>query len=138
MNPWVPIILGVIGALVSGYLAYAVARRQRSGKIDTTEAGTLWAEGQAMRHELREDLVALRADAQTARLESSGLRAELVALRAESVTTRAEMVALREESAALRKEVVGLRKQLAVEEASRRDLTEKVDDLGTKIDEEDP
>jgi hypothetical protein len=136
VNPWVPIVLGVVGAVISGYVAWLIARRQRSGKIDTTEAGTLWAEGQAMRHELREDLVALRADAQTARLESTGLRTELAALRAESVTTRAEMVALREESAALRKEVIGLRGQLAAEEASRQDLTEKVDDLGTKLEEE--
>ena len=117
MNPLVPVVLGVIGAAITGAVAYAVARRQRSGKIDTTEAETLWAEGQAMRRELRDEaetcrqeVLALRSEMVAVRAEASVMRQELVAIRQEGIVLRAESVALREEMVTLREESVLLRK----------------------------
>ncbi len=105
MNPTVPILLGVIGAVISGAVAFAVARRQRSGRIDTTEAETLWAESQAMRTELRNE-------AETCRGEVSALRTEMVAVRAEASVMREEMVTLRQEGIVLRAESVSLREEM--------------------------
>lgn len=92
MSPLVPILLGLAGAVITAVGAYAVAKRQRSGKIVTTEAEVLWAEGQAMRKELRE--------------ENLGLRAEVLALRAEVTAWRVEALALRSEVALLRRHVL--------------------------------
>ena len=91
VNPILPVIVGVIGAAITGLVAWSVAKRQRSGKIDTTEAETLWAEGQAMRHELRE--------------ENFQLRTEVLALRAEITAWRVEAVALRVKVEALARQV---------------------------------
>ena len=117
MNPWVPVVLGVVGALVSAAGAYIIAKRQRSGRIDTTEAETLWAESQAMRTELRNraetleaEVIALRAELAAQRIESAAMREEMVALRQEGIVLRAESVALREEMVTLREESVLLRK----------------------------
>lgn len=135
MNPWIPVVLGVLGAALSALAAYAIAKRQRSGKIDTTEAETLWAEGQAMRQELRaetvtlrEEVLALRTEAVAARNESSSLRVELATLRAESTETHKAMATLREECAALHAEIVALREQMTGEQESREVLTAKLDE----------
>lgn len=82
MNPILPLVFGLVGALAAAVGAWAVAKRQRSGKIDTTEAETLWAEGQAMRKELREENLALRAEILALRAEVTAWRVEAVALRA--------------------------------------------------------
>lgn len=112
-----PVILGLAGAVISGFVAYIVARRQRSGRIDTTEAETLWAESQAMRKELRDEaencrgeVLALREEMVAVREEASVMRQELVAIRQEGIVLRAESVALREEMVTLREESVLLRK----------------------------
>lgn len=117
MNPLVPVILGVAGAVISGVVAYVVSKRQRSGRIDTTEAETLWAESQAMRKELRDEaencrgeVLILRTEMVAVRTEASVMREELVALRQEGIVLRAESVALREEMVTLREESVLLRK----------------------------
>ena len=117
MNPLVPVILGLAGAVISGAVAYVVSKRQRSGRIDTTEAETLWAESQAMRKELRDEaencrleVFALRSEMVAVRAEASVMREELVALRQEGIVLRAESVALREEMVTLREESVLLRK----------------------------
>lgn len=135
MNPWIPVVLGVLGAALSALAAYAIAKRQRSGKIDTTEAETLWAEGQEMRRELRAETVvlrsevlALRSEAVAARNESSSMRLELATLREESSVTHLAMAKLREECAALHAEIVGLRQQMANETESREKLTDKLDE----------
>lgn len=117
MNPAVPIILGVIGAAISGLVAYAVTLRQRSGRIATTEAETLWAESQGMRKELRDraeiletEVLSLRAELAALRIEGAAMREEMVSLRQEGTVLRAEAVALREEMVTLREESVLLRK----------------------------
>lgn len=117
MNQVLVGILTLCGVVVTGAAAYAVAMRQRSGKIGTTEAETLWAESQAMRKELRDEaencrgeVAALREEMVTIRAEGVAMRQELVALRQEGVVLRAESVSLREEMVTLREESVLLRK----------------------------
>lgn len=142
MNPWIPVVLGLLGAALSALAAYAIAKRQRSGKIDTTEAETLWAEGQSMRQELRaetvtlrEEVLALRSEAVAARNESSSMRVELASLREESIEMHAAMSKLRAECAALTEEIVSLRGQMADDTEGRDALRGEVADLGAKMDE---
>lgn len=54
------ILAGFGAALATGVAGYFVARRKNSGSIDTSDAATLWAESQAMRKELRDEVVELR------------------------------------------------------------------------------
>jgi hypothetical protein len=41
-----------VSTTLAAAIAYFVARRQHSGRIETTEAATLWAASEAMRHDL--------------------------------------------------------------------------------------
>ncbi len=64
----------IIGALGLGGLAtvlgtYLIARRQSSGKIDTSDAASLWLESQSMRADLRAEVVALRVEVAALRIE---------------------------------------------------------------------
>lgn len=62
MNDLTPIVVGLTGAVGVPLVTWVVARRGRSGRIDTSEAADLWAESQAMRQELRDEVSRLRAD----------------------------------------------------------------------------
>lgn len=144
MNAWVPVVLGVAGAALSALAAWAIARRQRSGTIETTEAQTLWSEGQAMRQELRaeavvlrEEVQALRSEAVACRDEAGRMRVELLSLRQESVETHKTMATLREECAALHAEIVALREQMVGETAGREALTARLDEEGIARAEEE-
>jgi peptidoglycan hydrolase CwlO-like protein len=76
----VAMIAGVSGILAA-VVTYLVARRQTSGKIGTSDAATLWAESQAMRKELRDEVLLLRNDVQDLRTEIRGLKSEIDRLR---------------------------------------------------------
>jgi len=54
-------LLGVAGVGVTAIVTYVVARRTTSGRVETSEAATLWAASEQMRKELRDELVAARA-----------------------------------------------------------------------------
>lgn len=45
-------LLGLAGVIAAGTLGYITARLKNSGKINTTEASTLWAQSTLMRQEL--------------------------------------------------------------------------------------
>ncbi len=66
-------VLGSGGALAA-LATYLVARRQFSGQIASTDAATLWAESQAMRRELREEVIALRREIDELRAQLRELR----------------------------------------------------------------
>lgn len=56
MTLWVPILVAAVAAAGT----YLVARQKSSGRIGTSEASDLWAESQAIRRELRDEVTALR------------------------------------------------------------------------------
>lgn len=64
MNGWITPILVFAGVVVSGLVTYAVARRNTSGNINTSQAAELWAESNKLRAEYKE-----RAEKLEARLE---------------------------------------------------------------------
>lgn len=109
MNPW-SIIIPIIGVIVAPILTYIVAVRKTSGRVDTTEAATLWAEAEKMREIYRQEGIELRAQIRSledrldkARDESEAARQESKAARQESQTARAESETLREALAKLQK-----------------------------------
>lgn len=142
MNPIVPIAIGVVGAILSGVVAYTLASGQRSGRVATTEAETLWSELRAHTADITAEVKLLRAEAITTRQEAEAMRRELsasreesVRLRAETEVTRAEMAALRSESEALRGQVASLREELVADQGVRATMREEVAGLGAQIAE---
>lgn len=99
-------LIGIVGAVTTGVVTWLVARRQRSGRINTTEAETLWEERRLMAVENREANDRIRADLLVTREELAATRKELAATREESAALRAELAASRIESAAVRNEIV--------------------------------
>ena len=77
--------------MVTAFGSYIIIKHQRSGKIDTTDAGDLWREGKDLRDflvsriEAQErarlvsdaEIVALKTEVRDLKLEVSGLRTEL-------------------------------------------------------------
>lgn len=68
----------IIVALISSASGYFIARRTTSGSIDTSDAATLWAESQAMRKELRDEVVSLRTELIELRKELTDLEKEKI------------------------------------------------------------
>jgi uncharacterized protein (DUF3084 family) len=96
------------GAAVSATVTYWIGRRKTSGTVATTEAETLWAEGQALRKELRDEVV--------------DLRHQLEAARAEAAEAREEASKAKEEARLAKEEVFQLRKQLQYAQAELEDI----------------
>ena len=63
----------IIAPVFTAIAAYFIARRTTSGSIDTSDAATLWAESQAIRKDLRDEIVSLRAELASVRIEVIGL-----------------------------------------------------------------
>lgn len=106
-------VLAALTAISASLVTWLVARRRTSGRVDTTEASTLWQEGAAMRAELRDETVSLRAEMVRMRDEAVVLRSEASTLRGEASSLRDEMAALRAESALLREETIRLNVEVA-------------------------
>lgn len=69
-------IIMILGPIIAAVGAYAVAKRTTSGDIDTSDAATLWAESQAIRKELRDEVNSLREEVTKLRKEISDLEKE--------------------------------------------------------------
>ncbi len=104
--PWT-VAIPIVGVVVTPLLSYLVSRRKSSGRINTTEAATLWEEAEKMREAYREEAIQLRT-------EAAGLRAEVAALRGEVSALTASIAELRSEAAATTVELA----RLAVERAT--------------------
>ena|SRR5690348_4274279 len=91
MAPWLIAVLGLLGTALTVLGTIAVSRRQRSGRISTTEAAVLWEESSSIRQELRQEL----ADERKAR---QVLEKEVALLRERTGEQEAEIKALRLEN----------------------------------------
>lgn len=56
---WVALV-AFFGTVATGLTTWFVARRQASGKVETTEAASLWTESANIRQELRNEAKELR------------------------------------------------------------------------------
>lgn len=77
MSGWLTALFIFLGSLVTGGVTWLIARRSKSGDIETSEASSLWDESKEMRKELREEANTLRAELETER-KARGRAEELV------------------------------------------------------------
>jgi predicted metal-dependent hydrolase len=99
---WVA-LAGVLGAALAAFGTWAAVRRQRSGRVDTSEAKDLWDESKAIREELRAESSSLRlrlADAEVKLAETLQKLAE----------TNMHLMTAKNQAAELREEVLELRR----------------------------
>lgn len=76
-----PGLAALIGSLAGLATTYVVAKRRSSGRIATSEAADLWKASESIRHDLTQDVKALRVEVASLRAENVALRAELAAIR---------------------------------------------------------
>lgn len=88
----------VLAALITGTVTWRIARRTKSGKIDTSEAATLWDEGTRMRLELREEVDSLKTQLSEAISAVYDLNREIKASRAETARANEETMKSRAET----------------------------------------
>lgn len=84
MNQLLLGLLTLFGVVVTALGAWIIAKHQRSGRVDTTDAADLWKEGKDLR-----DFLVARIEAQSA--EIAALKIEVRELKGEVVTLRAEL-----------------------------------------------
>lgn len=78
------VYISLLGVIVASGGTYLIARRKASGRVDTTEAAVLWKQSQAMRKELRDEVVDLKEQLREARAEIVELRNRVKELEAHS------------------------------------------------------
>lgn len=123
-----PVILGLLAIFIGPLVTYLVAKRKLSGKINTSEASSLWDEAGKLRAEYKEEVAALRValrecEARVAHVED---RNRIAALENESLRKRIE---LNEET------IAALRKQVAVLSAENEALRAENVKLRTRVEE---
>lgn len=103
---------GVLVASVGGLVTYLIARRNASGRVDTSPAELLWAEADKLRQTYREESEKSRQETIKLREQVEELRKEVEKLRVESEAQRAEAQAQRAEAQAHRAEAAILKEKL--------------------------
>ena len=83
MNQVFVAVLALVGVIVTAFGGYIIAEHRRSGKIDTTDADTLWQEGKDLREFLKDRIKALEAEVKDLKLEVRELKLEVTSMRAE-------------------------------------------------------
>lgn len=83
VDAWLPALLAFSGAAVTAAGAWIIAKHQRSGKVDTTDAAGLWQEGKDLRDFLVSRIEAQSMEIAALKIEVRDLRAELAVLRTE-------------------------------------------------------
>lgn len=104
INPLVPVIAGLIIAIIGPLGAYIVAARRFSGKIGTSDAAQLWEESRAIREwsktriaELEGRVTTLEGQGSSLKQEKDELKVEVRGLTQTIVELRAEIVGLTDE-----------------------------------------
>lgn len=81
MNTLIVASFSFLAAVIGAVATFMVAKRMNSGEIDTSDAAQLWLEGQAMRRDLRDEVVVLRDKVNTLEGTRTEYRDLIVVLR---------------------------------------------------------
>lgn len=108
MTPLIGAIAVVLVAIISGVVTWLASRRTKSGKIDTSEAATLWDEGTNMRKELREEVTSLKTQLTAATAAMAEMTREIRLSRAETENAREETRQSRRETRELMEQIAEL------------------------------
>lgn len=105
----------IFGSGVTGYFAWITAKRtatstdrMASGSITTSTAASLWDEGTAMRGELRQEVIDLRAQIALLIPQITSLNLEIMHSRQETEAARSETRQSREETRILMAQIESL------------------------------
>lgn len=104
MEGWLTPILVFAGVVVSGLVTYAIARRNSSGSISTSDAASLWKESNDLRQEYRERAELLETRLQEVNSKLQSVMTELSALKANSKNMEAKIESLKAIIAELQEE----------------------------------
>lgn len=77
MNEIIVATLVLVGSGLSALVTYLIARRSSSGSIATSEAESLWKEANAMRQELRDEVILLRGQLNTTQTQLTDTQTQL-------------------------------------------------------------
>lgn len=77
----IPGLFAILTAAASAFGAYQIAKRQHSGKIETSAAADLWAESRSIRETLRKQVEGLVKDLADSHSERLNFKTELEALK---------------------------------------------------------
>ncbi len=99
-------VFGAVGIIAGPLIGWAVARRSKSGRVETTEAESLWAEGRDFRAtviaeatRLRDRVIVLEADAVNSFNDSLTMRRDLDSARRDVEDARSDAHRLRSQVA---------------------------------------
>jgi predicted RNase H-like nuclease (RuvC/YqgF family) len=106
------VLAGVVSALISPLIAYVVATRRLSGKVNTSEASELWKESSSIREDYRERL--RYSDESIRRLEGrvQNLEASNDELLAENRQLRLRVDELQKENTELHAQINGIKRKV--------------------------
>ena len=106
---WFPGILAILTAAISGLVAYQIAKRQHSGRIETSAAADLWNESRSIREVLKQQVSELTKDLEQSHVERLQFKTELEQLKLSLVEAQgqnrqlaAQLTQVREENEMLR------------------------------------
>lgn len=93
----------IVAAIVGGLVTYLIARRGSSGRVETSEASTLWEESRAIRKELQEESASLRLRLAEAETKLAEALTKLAEANTSLVNAKWQAERLREEVLELRR-----------------------------------
>lgn len=105
-------LITAITAIVGSFVTWRIAKRTSSGAIDTSQASDLWAEGGAIRGELRADLASTKTALQQAASAVTALNEELRLSREKTDAAVEEIRLSRQETRALKAQITKLTAQI--------------------------
>lgn len=117
MEPLVGAFGIIVVAIVSGMVTLMVAKRAKSGKIDTSEAAKLWDEGTTMRLELRKEVESLKSQLAEAITAVTDLNREIKFSRRETELAREEARKSREETKKLMEQIESVKDEVKTSNA---------------------
>jgi len=74
---WLPAAAAIVGTAIGGAVTWVVAYRKSSGRVRTTEAETLWAAAESIRHDLTASLTANTSEFNRMKADMLALTVEL-------------------------------------------------------------
>lgn len=101
---WFTPLAVLAGVIVSGLVTYAVARRNSSGSISTSDAASLWAESNALRAEYKDRAEKLEAQLEEVNTKLQSVMDEMTKLQSKGDRMITKIDELKRIIAKLRKE----------------------------------
>lgn len=113
--------LGVLVTIVASFATYAVARRQYAGKIENSDAATIWAESNALRKEWRDRATLLENEFKNVSTQLQDVLDELAKIKASNASMKRKIASLKHTISTLREH-----NQQLLSRLDQEDINEKL------------